>query len=639
MPAPRTTDLVTHPDGRKFVLPRTSGGPMLVGFEPASGPPAGAAGSLTTRTSNVDGTATLSPGHGITTGARLHVYWSGGSRYSVVAGTVSGNAVPFSGGLGDNLPLSGTAVSLAVPTLYPAVMSGDDMTQLIAYSGLAPGDLGAVVSLVDPTGVEVVTYRLTGQSPTSAWLGTGTSGPAAGKVVVGAYASQGNPSPRKVGLALYGSTPSWTPSTPGGLLAEYDFLKGASESSAVLYDRKPSGGANGTVGAGATYSALGLTNVGFGGGTGFATSGVAGNAVGTVLVYLKPLGGPDGVASNNGVGVLSPLYLDFVGGPPGTPTGYGDVWPRLRDMNVFGVSAAAHVNAPGWPLMVGWTMGNPVKLYLNGAEPLIYDAPASNGSDFIPGSSPIDFGGNVNSTGQSAHLYCYALLFSTVLSAADVRAAYNYMTLKVAKRSVPAGGPVTYTNNFVVFTGNSITNRITLPLSGLNLSFDQLKVGFGGASLQQVILLARQATQPIRRPLSSRNFLILWPFPTGATAADVGNVIVPYAAEMQAAGWTVGVPTCLSYSTDGTPSGTIAGDAIKNAANNALAAAAVAPGAPFTLIDLRVYPDISADGAANNTQWFVDRLHPTISGDANTPPDAYGTYIQPALAAWINSRG
>lgn len=73
--------------------------------------PHGYAGTLTTHTSSTQGTATLGDGHGITTGMRVDVYWSGGRRLGMTVGTVSGDSVPLtSSGTGDNLPIATTAL-------------------------------------------------------------------------------------------------------------------------------------------------------------------------------------------------------------------------------------------------------------------------------------------------------------------------------------------------------------------------------------------------------------------------------------------------------------------------------------------------------------------------------------------------
>lgn len=74
------------------------------------------AGVLTTRTDANTGTLTMtSASHGITTGARLDVYWSGGRRRGMTVGTVSGTSVPIDLGAGTDLPAADTAITASVP--------------------------------------------------------------------------------------------------------------------------------------------------------------------------------------------------------------------------------------------------------------------------------------------------------------------------------------------------------------------------------------------------------------------------------------------------------------------------------------------------------------------------------------------
>ena len=77
-------------------------------------------GTLTVRTDNTSGQITLNAGHGIVTGQLFDLFWSGGARSGCIAGAVSGNNVPFSGGTGDNLPAQDTAVDT---THYKTVAS------------------------------------------------------------------------------------------------------------------------------------------------------------------------------------------------------------------------------------------------------------------------------------------------------------------------------------------------------------------------------------------------------------------------------------------------------------------------------------------------------------------------------------
>ena len=91
---------------------------------------AGKAGSLTTRTDNDTGVATLSTGHGIVTSDKVDVFWDGGRRYGMTA-TVATNAVTIDGGAGDNLPAQATAVVLCKRVEVNAAFDPDDMLALL----------------------------------------------------------------------------------------------------------------------------------------------------------------------------------------------------------------------------------------------------------------------------------------------------------------------------------------------------------------------------------------------------------------------------------------------------------------------------------------------------------------------------
>ena len=88
--------------------------------------PAGKAGTLTTRTDDNTGVATLSTGHGVTTGMKVDVFWSGGCRYGMEA-TVATNAVTVDGGAGDVLPAESTAVIVTPRVTINLDVDGDDI--------------------------------------------------------------------------------------------------------------------------------------------------------------------------------------------------------------------------------------------------------------------------------------------------------------------------------------------------------------------------------------------------------------------------------------------------------------------------------------------------------------------------------
>ncbi len=89
-------------------------------------------GNLTTRTSDTVGTLTMDAGHGITTGAKIAIFWAGGCRRNVTVGTVSVNDVPFSLGSGDILPADESEITAMVETTVEFRLDGDDVVALFA---------------------------------------------------------------------------------------------------------------------------------------------------------------------------------------------------------------------------------------------------------------------------------------------------------------------------------------------------------------------------------------------------------------------------------------------------------------------------------------------------------------------------
>ena len=125
-------------------------------------------GALTTRTDDDTGTLTMNSGHGITTGARLDLYWDGGSRRGITVGTVSVDSVPIDGGAGDVLPADETAITAMVPHEEEMLVTGDDVTALAVYSTVS----GNIV-LAESDDGEVVAYQVgagTGGAQSALWV-------------------------------------------------------------------------------------------------------------------------------------------------------------------------------------------------------------------------------------------------------------------------------------------------------------------------------------------------------------------------------------------------------------------------------------------------------------------------------------
>ena len=96
-------------------------------------------GTLTTRTGNTAGTLTMTnAGHGIITGQRFDLYWTGGSCFGVIAGTVAGTSIPFTvvqGG--DVLPAAATAIIAGISERVPFELTGDNISALVCSRATA----------------------------------------------------------------------------------------------------------------------------------------------------------------------------------------------------------------------------------------------------------------------------------------------------------------------------------------------------------------------------------------------------------------------------------------------------------------------------------------------------------------------
>jgi hypothetical protein len=147
-------------------------------------------GALTTRTDANTGVLTMDSGHGITTGARLDVYWATGRRYGMTVGTVATNSVPIDGGAGDDLPADESAITAMVPRLETFTVPAADLNALFVGCGAAQAT--AVFREADTTLVLAVT--LDGGADAYVWdEGSGVTTPFA-ENVADVYVSHGDSS-------------------------------------------------------------------------------------------------------------------------------------------------------------------------------------------------------------------------------------------------------------------------------------------------------------------------------------------------------------------------------------------------------------------------------------------------------------
>lgn len=164
--------------------------------------PASKTGSLTTRTSNSAGVVTGQAGHAIPNGGIVDVFWAGGVRFGCTA-AVSGNLITLSGGGGDNLPVQGTAVTIANRALVDEefLATGANI-QGIFLSCTFP----AVVHFIDDTGPGSVSLPVTGAGTDNVYTwqsGKDGANPLAGLNITRIFATQkDSAAPHKVQAAV-----------------------------------------------------------------------------------------------------------------------------------------------------------------------------------------------------------------------------------------------------------------------------------------------------------------------------------------------------------------------------------------------------------------------------------------------------
>jgi len=149
-------------------------------------------GQLTTRTDNTDGELTMAASHGITTAAVIDLYWAGGVRYGVVVGTVATNAVPISGGAGDNLPTNMTAITAVAQKSINLAIDGDESDILAVVLETTDKSLRTAghVQFRDASNDEIAEIDLVANVPQVWDIAGGSANPFAGDPITNLKASQ-----------------------------------------------------------------------------------------------------------------------------------------------------------------------------------------------------------------------------------------------------------------------------------------------------------------------------------------------------------------------------------------------------------------------------------------------------------------
>ena len=156
--------------------------------------PVGKAGTLSTRTDDNTGEATLSTGHGITDGMIVDVYWAAGCRYGMTVGTVATNVVPIDGGAGDNLPTESTAVVLTEQVIINTAIDGDASSLLaVSFESTDTASTAkASIDFQDSSDTSIEQLDLVVNQPQVFDLGAGGTNPFTGNPITHSHASNGS---------------------------------------------------------------------------------------------------------------------------------------------------------------------------------------------------------------------------------------------------------------------------------------------------------------------------------------------------------------------------------------------------------------------------------------------------------------
>jgi hypothetical protein len=152
--------------------------PTILSAQPAT---------LTTRTNNTSGSLTMTnSNHGIVTGQRVDLYWSGGQCYGAMVGTVSGTTVPIASVAGgDNLPIATTAIKVGIANAVVFNLVGDNIQGLAM---LMPSGANGYFVFYTGSANAYAQYVTAGQVASWYTGGVGTN-PLAGDTITTVYIS------------------------------------------------------------------------------------------------------------------------------------------------------------------------------------------------------------------------------------------------------------------------------------------------------------------------------------------------------------------------------------------------------------------------------------------------------------------
>ena len=157
--------------------------------------PAGKAGTLSTRTDNDTGVATVASGHGITTSDLVDVYWSGGMRYGMSVTATTSTTISVDAGAGDNFPVAATAIVVTKQVSVNTAIDGDSIQVIGILAEYATNPSPAVMSHVhfqSSAPATIAEIDLTSNVPQVWDIAGGATNPFTGNPIVVCKASNGS---------------------------------------------------------------------------------------------------------------------------------------------------------------------------------------------------------------------------------------------------------------------------------------------------------------------------------------------------------------------------------------------------------------------------------------------------------------
>jgi hypothetical protein len=398
------------------------------------------------------------------------------------------------------------------------------------------------------------------------------------------------------------SGPAWLPSSVNGLLAEYKFNEVAGT---ALVDYSGHGN-NGVLVGSPTLLGWGIKTASNKSINGHANTA----ATKTLIVGFIP------TASGSG------RYLSGVSdGGPLVNRAWNTGNDAVNPADTYTFLIGNQICATRFPCVMAIAYKAVSEVWVDGR----INAPSQNAGDgtAVTWLGGVKFGGHWSDPACEPNVYLYALCYSTVLTAQQIRSASYFVATQMATRSV-SGSEITHspsalTTNLLAAHGNSLVANMT-DLSGITPtgSWDRRNFGVGALASDFIRTWSIEGLGATFRPLAAKNVFLLW---IGINLCYDDTKTIAQGFRSRWPGWKIVCMSSISHS---------GGEDANMLAVNASFAV------DHSFAD--AFVDLTADSAANthlctpgaylDTTYYTDGIHLTAAGYA---------LMNPLITAAINS--